>query len=163
MFKIVFATVLMLLSPAAVATPLFQGTSTDMTVSEVLTTVPDAKQVHDPESGFGPLAPCLARIDNYTIGARRFEVCFIFENERLKSVMMRMIDKPLRLDYNDLVNSVRSKYGPEIGEAPSELGRRADWVTKDGTDISINWFNNSLLQGLNIVYSAKAASEAGKL
>jgi len=52
---------------------------------------------------------------------------------------------------------------PEISDAPSELGRRADWLTKEGTSISINWMNNSLFRGLNIIYSAKTAKEVDQL
>ena len=161
--RIVIFTLSLTSTPALAATPLFQNTQSGMTVEQVLAAQPIANAVNLPGSGFGPSAPCLAKIEKYEIGGANYEVCFIFQGSKLSHVRVELNRDPSRFDYMSVLTLLRSRYGPELSEGANELGRKAEWLTKDGTNIALHFHNSSLIQGLNISYSDGAKAGADKL
>lgn len=146
---------------AANAQTLWQNVSVGMNAHQVAEAQPSA--IYDPKpSRLGNGATCDLKIPSLDIDSAPYRVCFFFKDAKLAQVTLNALGEPSDSQFRSVVTLLRAKYGKELSNEANALGFEANWLTPEGVNISVIFFN-SYGKLLNINYQVRIASESGKL
>ncbi|PTW47638.1 hypothetical protein C8J25_103359 [Sphingomonas faeni] len=151
-----------MIAGATVPAPtLWQNTQVGMTYAEVKRAQPEAVEPAKP-STLNDGASCQLSLPKFEVNNDPYTVCFFFKNGALSQVMLTANGDPYESQFRGIVTALRVKYGPEVDLHQSSLGYEADWMTKQGVNVSVTYFNK-LGNLLNINYQIRLAKEADRL
>jgi hypothetical protein len=153
------------------AQSLWNGTEYGMSPDQVKSMFSDASPPVDPGTWDKGNEVELLRLKNIVIVNKQFYVSFVFKNEKLTQVIIRLIEKPhfeLAMSvFDSLIEALRSKYGGEINRnnfrSTNVKTSSASWMSGK-TNISLEVMsvagNNAILQ---VSYNLRLSQEADKL
>lgn len=162
--------VVVLLSTAACAQTLWQGTTYGMSVEQVKAAVPRATAPAEPNQLYGG-AEELLRLAGVELQNKDFLASFYFKDGSLVQVTLSMINKQqfnvAMLVVEGLITTLRAKYGKELsgGVKTSEFLKKADykWLSGRTNIVLVCLAVGDNPATVNIVYQARIAREADKL
>ena len=142
-------------SVPAFAQTLWPNVSVGMSVEEVRAGEPAAAPPTKPETYANGITGDL-QIPNYTLAGMAFSVDFLFRDGELTQVALTAKGRPLNADYQQLVELLRSKHGPETSGGKTAIGYETKWENVDGLQIKI-FYLSELNRLLKIGYAKAPA------
>lgn len=152
------------------AEALWQYAEPGMTLAQVQKAYPSAHHVDSTDrSSDGAVE--LLRIDKVTIGEHDFFVAFMFKDQGLRKVFLRLTDEGDAIEikniFHSLLNALRSKYGKELSltDKTSRVleDMRASWLSGN-TNIDLRYVRiGQTSPMLSITYASNSAESMHNL
>lgn len=140
---------------------LWQDVRYGMTVDEVRGTRPDAIRSSKAEPlADGSIAELM--IPHLQLGAHSYAVLFYIKAGRLTQVTIKTNGGPTLVDFRDITNALRLRYGPEVQMKESyDSFSTAEWLSADGINVMVVF--QEAIDLLNVVFQYRYASAASQL
>jgi hypothetical protein len=130
-----------------------------MTLGQVKVAQPNATTPSEP-SALADGAACSLAIPSVEVLGQDYQACFFFKNGGLVQVTLSALGDPSEPQFRDLVTGLRAKYGKELSLDFTAMGYDADWMTADGVNVSVVFFNKyGNLLNVNYQVRLKASSD----
>lgn len=152
---VVAGVVLALCASAASAQELWRGANIDMSIEQVVATVPEAHAAEGETRGGLDLG---AAVDAITIGRDTWSANFFFKDGRLEMVLLMPSEEVSALAYgpmfNPLLDDLREAYGEPFSCDAGQFGRDCEWRFPDRT-ITLSHADIYSVKSLHIRYEKR--------
>lgn len=154
---LIFTAVAIVATAPATAPVIWQNLALGMSVEEARRAQPNAVTPPDRPTLMGGDV-CLLQLPKMEISASEYRVCVFFKDGGLSQFSLNALGSPTEPQFRSIIVGLRAKYGTELSLVSSPMGFNADWLTPNGVNISVVFFNKySTL--LNINYQVRLARD----